>query len=433
MSAFARVAFGCGIFIGAALPAVPSAWAASQAAPQTPVCADETKFSADNVNGVPTGARWIAAMKFQDGGVIPGYGRVIYAVGAINAPSSKDDTNILDDSAKGFENFLKSANVKPGALVVFHSPGGSVDAGLAIGRAIRANSLRTMVGQPRATDLSKPLTPLATAAPAPGVCASACTMAFLGGTYRTVPNGSLYAVHAAELEEFPQNQTLAGIFSQGEKLAAQTSAYLEEMGIDPSWLTIADRCSAGFAHIRFLTAAEMAQTKAITTFTTSWTLVDDNGVIALAGLNAQSSAIPGYSDDLILGCVGTPRRVVMRVDYLPEAYNAGEPSSAARSSPAAFTPLISYYSVSGFKANAAANSQPLVHNIAESGVVTPLSVADVDFVTTTIAVTPDVADVLKGSDTLQFAFKGQSTTVGQVNFDLTEGHQVINDYIADCQ
>jgi hypothetical protein len=46
---------------------------------------------------------------------------------------------------------------------------------------------------------------------------------------------------------------------------------------------------------------------------------------------------------------------------------------------------------------------------------------------------PPVADLLKASDTLQFSFKGQVASVGQVNFDLTDGHQVISDYIAACQ
>lgn len=234
-------------------------------------------------------------------------------------------------------------------------------------------------------------------------------------------------------EEVPQSETLAGIFSQGEKLAAETSDYLKEMGIDPSWLSVADRCSAGKGHILFLNASQLAQTKATTAFTTSWTLLDDNGVIALAGLNAVSSAIPGYNDDLILGCVGTPRHVVMRVDYLPEAYNAGEPAGAARSAPTAFTLLVSDYSLSGFKANAVANSQPMVLNIGASASSAPLSVADLHHVTTTINVTPEVANLLKGSDTLQFSFRGQVSPVGQVNFDLTGGHQQISDYIDDCQ
>ncbi len=299
--------------------------------------------------------------------------------------------------------------------------------------AIRKNSLRTMVGQPQAPNPSTPLTALATAAPTEGVCASACSIAFLGGTRRTVPNGSLYGVHAAEQEEVAQNKTLADIYYYGERTAAITSVYLEEMGIDPHWLYVADQCAAGYNQILFLTAAQMAQIKATTAFTTQWTLLDDKGLIVVAGTNSESSAIPGYFDDLILGCDGTPRRVVMRVDYLPEAYNVGESAGAARSTPTAFTPLVSGFSLSGFRSNTVAKNQPMLVNIATSEALAPLSVADQHHVTTTITVTSPVADLLKGSDMLQFSFKGQVTPVGQVNFDLTDGHQEINDYIAACQ
>jgi hypothetical protein len=51
-----------------------SAWAAT--------CHDERTSS-----GVPTGSAFINAMQFTDGGVVSGYGRVIYAVGQIEAAS----------------------------------------------------------------------------------------------------------------------------------------------------------------------------------------------------------------------------------------------------------------------------------------------------------------------------------------------------------
>jgi hypothetical protein len=430
MSSFLRVAIRCCVFIGWALIAAVAAHAAGA---QAPVCTDEPTKQVTEIMGVPTGNDWWGPMTFKDGGVVPGYGRVIYATGQLNSPSSTSDTNILDNSALGFENFLKTASVKPGALVVLHSPGGSVEAGFAIGEAIRRNSLRTMVGQPQTPNKSTPLTALATAAPTKGFCASACTLAFLGGIYRSVPNGSVYGVHAAESAEFSQAASLAGIFYQGEKTAAQTSAYLEEMGIDPSWLTVADQCAAGYGRILFMSPEQMARTRVTTAFTTSWTLSDEGGTIVLAGINSESSALPGYNDDLILGCVGTPRRVLMFVDYLPEAYHAGQAVGAARPTPTAFIQLVSHYSLSGFKANSVANNQPMVLNIDQPGSFVLPRVGDLHHVTSAIAVTPGVVDLLKGSDTLQFSFTGQLAPVGQVNFDLTNGKQEISDYIADCQ
>lgn len=432
MNAFLRIAIGLSIVITAPLLAALAACAAQTETP-APACIAEPTSEVPEIAGVPTGKDWWGPMTFKDGGVVPGYGHVIYAIGQINSPSSASDTNILDNSAKGFENFLASDGVKPGALVVLHSPGGSVNGGFAIGEAIRRNSLRTMVGQPQTPNGTNALTALATSAPTKGFCASACTMAFLGGIHRTVPTGSIYAVHAAEWDQISQGETLADIYYQGEETAAQTSAYLEEMGIDPSWLTIADQCAAGFGHIQFMTPKQMAQTKATTAFSTSWTLLDDAGVIALVGRNSESSAIPGYDDDLILGCVGKPRHVVMRVDYLPEAHNAGEPPGVVHSSPTAFVLMVANYSLSGFKANTVADNRPSVVDIPNSGTYAPLSVGDLHHVTTTIVVSSAVVDMLNGSDTLQFSFKGQISPVGQVNFDLTDGHQEIKDYIADCQ
>ena len=429
-------ATGVGLLVAASLFAATSAWAAA-----APSCFDESKIgTASAIEGVPTGSDFSGPMKFTDGGVVSGYGRVIYAIGQLNSPSSKQDTDILNNSAKGFENFLKSANVPAGALVVFHSPGGSVAAGLAIGESIRKHSLRTMVGQPQAANASSPLSTLATAGPAKGVCASACSMAFLGGTRRSVrttgiPTGSLYGVHAVMVEDVPQNVTLAELFWQGQVEAAEIGAYLAEMGIDPSWLVVADQCAAGLGQIQFMTPAQLTQTKTVTAFTTTWALSDAKGLFVLAGNNPDSSSIPGFNDDVIFGCVGTPRSVQMRVDYLPESYNAGQRGVGARSTPAAFTTAVAGYALSGFKANSVASGALNVVNIAKSDVDAPLPVgaADTHHVTTTITVTPSIANLLKQADTLQFSFKGQSAPVGQVNFDLSEGHQFINDYIAACQ
>jgi hypothetical protein len=212
MVAFIRSARVSKLFSAAILLAASSSLAASQTSSSDKItCYDETKDkSCSQINGVSTGADFCGPMKFKDGGVVPGYGRVIYLIGTFTSPTSKNDTNILDNSAQGFANFLKTAGVKPGALVVLHSPGGAVNAGFAIGELIRQNSLRTMVGQPQAPDQSTPLTKLATAAPAKGVCASACSIAFLGGTHRAVPNGSLYGVHAAEIGNVSALSTIRG-------------------------------------------------------------------------------------------------------------------------------------------------------------------------------------------------------------------------------
>lgn len=429
MDTFGKTATGVSLLVATALLAASPAWAAT-------TCYDEAKIQnsdGSSILGVTTGQDFWGPMQFKDGGIVSGYGRVIYAVGQINSPSSKTDTNILDNSAQGLQNFLTTAGVKPGALLVLHSPGGNTDGGFALGEVIRKYSLRTTVGQPQAANTQTALTKLASAAPAKGACISACSLAFLGGTYRTVPAGSLYGVHAAELPMVPQNATIGAVYYGGEQMAAQTSAYLEEMGIDPSWLVQADQCAAGSNQVQFFSATQLAQTRSTTSFTTAWTLQDDAGQIQLVGTNPDSSAIPNYNDDLILGCLGTPRRVEMLIEYLPEAYNAGEVSANVRSTPADFAKLVSGFSLIGFKANSVANNQPTVLAVDKSDIVAQTAALDAHHVSATIVVTAAVVNLLKAVDTLQFSFAGQKAPVGQVNFDLSAGHQFINDYIAACQ
>ena len=274
-------------------------------------------------------------MAFIDGGIVSGYGHVVYAVGQVNQPTVATVNGKRTVVFAQFEDALKKYNIQPGAVIVFHSPGGSVGGGFALGRAIRDHSLRTSVGQPQVADASSPLKALGSAAPVKGECDSACSLAFLGGICRTVPTGSLYGVHAAEEGAVASPIEPPGEeFYSGEVIAGQTSGYLEKMGIDPSWLKAAEACAAGFQYIQYLSPAQLASTKTITAFTTSWGLVDNNGAIVVEGDNPESSAIPNSHDDLVFDCAGMSRSVVMRVDYLPEAYNAGEHSGGVRAAPA---------------------------------------------------------------------------------------------------
>jgi hypothetical protein len=421
MGKFGKSAPRLGLLLAASLLAASPAWAAN--------CRDER-----NGTGVPTNDTFWKPMQFIDGGVVSGYGRVIYAVGEIGPATVATVNGKQTLHYAAFDSFLKAKGIQAGALVVLHSPGGNVGGGFALGEAIRSNSLRTTVGAPQIPDASTPLTVLGSAAPAKGECDSSCSLAFLGGVRRTVPTGSLYGVHAAEQGDISPIEPQAENFYSGEATAAATSAYLEKMGIDPSWLRVAEACAAGFDQIQYLTPAQLAKTKTTTTFSTSWALSDANNAIVVEGSNPDSSDVPNFHDDLIFACTGTPRGVKVRVDYLPEGYNAGEPAGGVRAAPADFIKLVSGYSLSGLKANGVTNSQPSVVTIAQSDVTTPLGVADAHHVTTTITLTASVANLLNGSDTVSFSFNKQTAVVGQVKFDLTaEGHQFINDYSAACQ
>jgi len=373
-------------------------------------------------------------MQFIDGGIVSGYGHVIYAVGAVMGATATQENGKTTFHYKAFDDFLAKNNVKPGAVVVFHSPGGVVAGGIAIGEAIRSHSLRTSVGQPQIPDASSPLKALGSAAPAKGECDSSCSIAFLGGVRRSVPTGSFYGVHAIEQGNVSSPiQPPGEDFYSGELMAAQIGRYAVKMGADPIWLNMAAACAAGFEFIQYLTPAQLEKSKTVTAFSTLWDLSDDNGAIVVEGKNPDSSAIPNYHDDLVFGCAGTPRRVAIRVDYLPEAYNAGQHGVGMRAAPADFIRSVSGLSLSGLKPNSGANDKPTVVDIDKSDIVAPLSATDAHHVSATIALTPAVANLLKQSGTVQVAFNKQTAPVGLVNFDLRDGQKFINDFSAACQ
>lgn len=92
------------------------------------------------------------------------------------------------------------------ATVQFDSPGGSLIAGLAMGRAIRLNGASTLV-------------------PDGATCASACGLAWLGGVRRAVGDGARVGFHAAY---YVDDQGRAIETGQGNALIG---AYLNQLGL----------------------------------------------------------------------------------------------------------------------------------------------------------------------------------------------------------
>lgn len=92
------------------------------------------------------------------------------------------------------------------AIVQFDSPGGSLIAGLAMGRAIRLNGATTQV-------------------PDGATCASACGLAWLGGVRRALGDGARVGFHAAY---YVDDQGRAIETGQGNALIG---AYLNQLGL----------------------------------------------------------------------------------------------------------------------------------------------------------------------------------------------------------
>ena len=103
------------------------------------------------------------------------------------------------------EQFRAAVATYPKAIVAFQSPGGSLIAGIEIGTQIRLRNYMTLV-------------------PSGVQCASACALAWLGGTKRLMGPGARIGFHAASVNENGQAiETGAG--------NALLGAYLNKLGL----------------------------------------------------------------------------------------------------------------------------------------------------------------------------------------------------------
>jgi hypothetical protein len=109
------------------------------------------------------------------------------------------------------------------ADVYFNSPGGSLIAGMAIGRLLRQRGYDTHVGK-RTMDVHELVG---------GVCYSACPFGFAGGVRRYLKPDSVLGVHRAENRvPLPDGDAF------DKMVAQQATEYLLAMGVSPDLFTI---------------------------------------------------------------------------------------------------------------------------------------------------------------------------------------------------
>lgn len=134
----------------------------------------------------------------------------------------------------------REAKAAGAGIVTFESNGGNVVAAMAFGRTIRALGLNTI--QLRSHQ-----------------CASACTLAFLGGVIRFAEPGAI-GVHQASFSQDAIDGHIAVAAVQA--MTAQIMTYMIEMGADPRLLQLS--LSIASDDMRYLTASEMEEYKVIT-------------------------------------------------------------------------------------------------------------------------------------------------------------------------
>lgn len=138
------------------------------------------------------------------------------------------------DTPDRFTAFLteNGNTVQPGRLMQLASNGGSLDGGVYLGLRIFKAGLDTVVGGGQSM------------MDAPVVCASACTLAFLGGVRRhVVPRAALFMVHAHSVSKDDGNMpaegerafTAANLERYGRTVAL-TLRWATSRGVHPDWV-----------------------------------------------------------------------------------------------------------------------------------------------------------------------------------------------------
>jgi hypothetical protein len=129
------------------------------------------------------------------------------------------DGDIDINSAKKLEKEL-TKYYKTGVFIYFNSNGGDPIAAMEIGRTIRRfTGAHVNIG--KKNYLSNKIEA--------GVCLSACTLAYLGGTYRFIDKDSIYGVHLAKLKNILYAKKYD--FALGQILSSKIAIYLDEMGV----------------------------------------------------------------------------------------------------------------------------------------------------------------------------------------------------------
>ncbi len=131
--------------------------------------------------------------------------QVIHASGAIT-----------EGTADALKIFIQENHIEPGGEIYFNSATGNRIEGIRMGRYIRQFGLMTHIGD---TDPSTP-----------GACVSACSFAYLGGTFRFMNATATYGVHRFYRSQSQQEFTL----EEAPTVSKVMTDYMRDMGVSTS-------------------------------------------------------------------------------------------------------------------------------------------------------------------------------------------------------
>lgn len=394
------------------------------------------------IQGVGLGPNFNLPMTFRMGPLTYNNRQRIYAVGEFTSGTSN-----------AFNTFITEHAIKPGAVVAFHSPGGNLVEGLAVGEAIRAHSLDTIVAQPSANPGSGLVQRIAS--DAPGVCASACSMAYLGGVNRRMLTGSRYGVHDAA-------STASGggdLLDLGQKAAGMMNDYIVRMGASPHLLSSLTKYNSRIGETWWMSPADMSKmhitTRPSTNWqkssyqprpnalvhlisdtkaesSTAWNLENSKQGFVLEGRNTEASDIPDNFEKVVFACVGSPRHVVLGAYYMPEA-SFGDSGHTLATVPTAFIHSVTGYSVSVLPSrDQPISNRLLTYSVPSADVVQGAKIADAHHVTAFVNVTPQLMKLLEHADFVTFQFRKFVGADG-VRVDFASGRDQALQFIQNCR
>lgn len=144
-----------------------------------------------------------------------------------------------------FRDRLDEAHLVKGDVVVLSSPGGDLNQAIIIGEIIRSRGLLTAVGDVDASGRIQP-----------SYCASACVLAYAGGSPRIGVEGSKLGVH-----RFVTSSAGPDAVAETQRVAGLVLSYLTRMGVSSA---VAEAMSAT-DKVRWLDAKEASAMNLVTT------------------------------------------------------------------------------------------------------------------------------------------------------------------------
>jgi hypothetical protein len=147
-------------------------------------------------------------------------------------------------TASWFRERIDEAHLKPGDVVMLSSPGGNLGQSMIMGEIIRAHGLTTVVGAADGDGGIKP-----------SYCASACVLAYAGGTVRVGLAGSRLGVH-----RFTSASPGSDPVASAQRTMGGVLSYMTKMGVSSTVV----EAMAATEKIRWLGAGEAATMNLVT-------------------------------------------------------------------------------------------------------------------------------------------------------------------------